>query len=1509
MQERESIHWRDLLMGKWQGRPNKKILYARATWIILVFLIVIAGIPVVTACPTPHVTGITPNTGSRGTSGSYTISGSDFLTAAGTSVTVQITKSGSSAIDATVVSKTGTQIICTISIPPGAATGTWNVKVTNNEGSSHVSGTGSNLFTVTNQPPELDPIGPKSVNEGNTLTITASALDPNGDPLTYSASPLPAGAEFNAGTKKFTWTPGFNQAGSYPVTFTVSDGTLTDTEVVTITVNNVNRAPVLNPIGDKTVDEHAPLTFTVTATDPDIPADTLTFSLAGAPTGAIINPSSGSFTWTPGFDQAGSYTLTVEVSDGHGGSDSKTASITVNNVNRAPVLNPIGDKTVDEHAPLTFTATATDPDIPADTLTFSLVGAPTGATINPSSGAFTWTPGFDQAGSHPVTFTISDGSLIDTEEITITVRNVNRAPELTPIGAQSTDEGVQLEFTITATDPDGDTLTYSASTLPDGASFDTGTRTFTWTPGFDQAGSHPVTFKVSDGSLIDTEEITITVRNVNRAPELTPIGAQSTDEGVQLEFTITATDPDIPANTLTYSLDGAPTEATISSSGIFTWTPGFDQAGSHPVTFKVSDGTLIDTEVVTITVNNVNRPPVLNPIEPQTIDEGLELQFTVTASDPDGDILTYSSPDMPAGAALDATTGIFAWTPGYDQAGQYTVTFTVSDGKLADFEDVAINVINFNLPPELDPVGPKSVNEGEELLITLSASDPDGDPLTYSTGTLPTGATFDPGTKTFTWTPGFDQAGLYSVTFSVSDGSNPNTEDVTITVNNINRVPSADFQGIPTLGVAPLTVQFTDMTSNTPTSSKWAYKNATVGWTLFATSNNPSQDFAAGTYDINLTSENADGTDDEIKTSYITATPAEIYFTADKTTGIAPLDVSFKDLSTILPPITSYNWEFGDGETSTEQNPSHEFDNGIYTVALTVTNASGSTERVEPAYIQAFHSHHELFFDTPGLFITGTNTISFDKAQFPGSSEIIGHDLILTYPEGSPFTKLTIHFVDTLDPASNPITGTVTSAILESDIYEGSKYSIKINLKSPPPPGPVITVNTIEHADSATRQKFHDAAAASGMTLLDTSYLLLITTIIDPSYINSGEITVWVSRSWADSYGSGTVRVMRIDSAGSTSLLSTQCTGYDSLDYTCTATSPNGFSTFGVTAVQTPAPPPAAYSGGSGDSGNGGSDSDTGGGGGTGGTAGTTGTTGSGTGGTAGTTGNQATETHDLTVAGLDITTNTITGQQDFSLPSQISGAIVTIAEDKSSVTIAQTGFTITLTADNIAENNGVITGQNVNIDLVTTPQDATFTDLGTVSTSIEAGLSSLPEGATITTTISDQVSPGAQSAFQVAALDAGLGVPTVAYTMSVIKEVIGTTLPATITMTIPSSWVADHGGVGAIQIMRIGDDGNPEVLLTNFIGEQVENGIMTFTGYSTKGLSIFGMVSAKATAIKLQEEPAATIQPITNPAMFTDIGMFSWLLAILTANPILLVIIIAFIALALYFGVLRYRI
>jgi hypothetical protein len=183
----------------------------------------------------------------------------------------------------------------------------------------------------------------------------------------------------------------------------------------------------------------------------------------------------------------------------------------------------------------------------------------------------------------------------------------NRAPVLASIGNKSVKVQGTLQFTITATDPDFDPLTYSASNLPAWASFDPATRTFSGTPG--QTGTYAnVHFEVTDGELTDFENITITV-TANHAPVLQPIGDKSINEGQQLQFTISATDADNDA--LTYTASGLPGGASFNAnSHTFSWTPDAAQVGSYPdVHFEATDGELVASEDITITVNESASPP------------------------------------------------------------------------------------------------------------------------------------------------------------------------------------------------------------------------------------------------------------------------------------------------------------------------------------------------------------------------------------------------------------------------------------------------------------------------------------------------------------------------------------------------------------------------------------------------------------------------------------------------------------------------------------------------------------------------------------------------------------------------------------------------------------------------------------------------------------------------------------------------------------------------------------
>lgn len=160
---------------------------------------------------------------------------------------------------------------------------------------------------------------------------------------------------------------------------------------------------------------------------------------------------------------------------------------------------------VSENATLTFSVSATDPD--GDPIAYSATGLPSGASF--SGRTFRWTPTYGQAGNYQVTFTASDGQNQDSATITITVVKVNRAPVLGEIDDRFIDQDQSVAFPLAASDPDGDSLTYSASGLPAGASLTGGS--FSWTPSASQVGSHNITFVVSDGDLQDRQSVTIVV--------------------------------------------------------------------------------------------------------------------------------------------------------------------------------------------------------------------------------------------------------------------------------------------------------------------------------------------------------------------------------------------------------------------------------------------------------------------------------------------------------------------------------------------------------------------------------------------------------------------------------------------------------------------------------------------------------------------------------------------------------------------------------------------------------------------------------------------------------------------------------------------------------------------------------------------------------------------------------------------------------------------------------------
>ncbi|PYE55656.1 putative Ig domain-containing protein, partial [Deinococcus yavapaiensis] len=334
-------------------------------------------------------------------------------------------------------------------------------------------------------------------------------------------------------------------------------------------------------------------------------------------------------------------------------------------------------------------------------------------------------PSFTQSGSYTIRFTSNDGKTSSqAQDVTINVANVNQAPTLNTITTpQAANEGQALNFTVSGSDPDGTTPTYTATyliggvaqaNLPTGASFNTTTGAFNWTPSFTQSGSYVIRFRSTDGSLTSqAQDVTINVANVNQAPTLNTITTpQAVNEGQALNFTVSGSDPDgtTVSYTAEYLIGGVaqanlPTGASFNTTtGAFNWTPSFTQSGSYTIRFRSTDGSLTSqAQDVTINVANVNQAPTLNTITtPQAVNEGQALNFTVSGSDPDGTTPTYTATyliggvaqaNLPTGASFNTTTGAFNWTPSFTQSGSYVIRFRSTDGSLtSQAQDVTINV-------------------------------------------------------------------------------------------------------------------------------------------------------------------------------------------------------------------------------------------------------------------------------------------------------------------------------------------------------------------------------------------------------------------------------------------------------------------------------------------------------------------------------------------------------------------------------------------------------------------------------------------------------------------------------------------------------------------------------------------------------------------------------------------------------------------------------------------------
>lgn len=310
----------------------------------------------------------------------------------------------------------------------------FKVRVTDADGAFSERDVLLDVVETDNLPPVIEPVGDRVIGVGESVVLPVSATDPNiVDRVTLSTSTLPANTVFvtspgNPATGTLAFRPDATQVGTFGINLEARDDgnpILTTSELVRITVlDPANGCPVLAPIGNQEATPGQTLTFTLSGSDPD-PGQTLSFAASFLPPGAVFDPLTATFTWTPTDADSGVHVGTVfEVRDSASPpcSDRETVGFSVAPANRFPVLDPVGDRAAAEGSMITFAVTAADPD--GDGVTLAAEPLPLGASFDPVTGAFMWQPTLGQAGIYQITFSATDDgtpSLTDQETLRITV--------------------------------------------------------------------------------------------------------------------------------------------------------------------------------------------------------------------------------------------------------------------------------------------------------------------------------------------------------------------------------------------------------------------------------------------------------------------------------------------------------------------------------------------------------------------------------------------------------------------------------------------------------------------------------------------------------------------------------------------------------------------------------------------------------------------------------------------------------------------------------------------------------------------------------------------------------------------------------------------------------------------------------------------------------------------------------------------------------------------------------
>ncbi|WP_207681127.1 putative Ig domain-containing protein [Desulfonema magnum] len=706
-----------------------------------------------------------------------------------------------------------------------------------------------------------------------TYAITASDVDIT-DILTITALIQPDWLDLTDNgdrTATFTGTPGNDHVGEHPLELQVKDteGGI-NTQSFMITVANINDPPVFDSLPVTDIEEDTVYTYSIATTDIDL-GDTRTVTAPTLPEWLELTDNgdgTATLTGTPGNDHVGEHPLELQVKDADGSEDTQPFTITVKNINDAPVFESTPVIEVAEDTVYTYSIVSTDIDL-GDTRTIIASALPDWLTLTyngDGTATLEGTPANEDAGVHDVVLQVTDaGAATDTQIFSITVTNVNDTPLFSNMPVTNATEDEVYTYNIATSDPDAEDIrTITAPILPEWLIFTDngdGNALLTGTPENKNVGAHEVSLQVKDmAGATDALSFVITVANVNDPPVFKSEGIPDATEDVLYTYDITTKDPD-KGDARTITAPTLPSWLTLADHGdgtaSLTGTPLNDDVGDHDIRLKVRDtDESKEFQEFIIHVENINDAPILesggnmiltaiNEDVADDINTGTLISEIIASSGTDAvtdadaaatEGIAVITADMTKGdwqydenrdgiftdfpediaenkSVLLKDTALIRFVPHADFNGKAEISFrawdqtegengdtgsdTTGNGGTSSFSEeigTAIIVVQaVNDAPVVSGSPSDIVNEDSFYSFIPTANDTEAeDVLTFSVANPPMWADFNPATGEVIGTPGNDDVGTTEgIVISVSDG----TETVSmpafdITVVNTNDPPA-----------------------------------------------------------------------------------------------------------------------------------------------------------------------------------------------------------------------------------------------------------------------------------------------------------------------------------------------------------------------------------------------------------------------------------------------------------------------------------------------------------------------------------------------------------------------------------------------------------------------------------------------------------------------------------------------------------------------------------------------